>query len=298
MKKWHMIIDVAKCEDCNNCFLACKDEHVDNEWPGYSVAQPRHGQRWMDVMRKERGQFPLLDVAYRPTTCMHCVEAPCAEGLGGAVRKRDDGIVLIDLEKAKGRRDLVDACPYRMIWWNEERQVPQKCTLCAHLLDQGWKQPRCVQSCPTGALQMKFVDDAEMAEIAESDKLECLHPEYETRPSVFYANLQRFDKCFIAGCIAIEKDNAVDCAWGATVALYQADQRIAETPTDAFGDFRFDGLEHNSSWYSVQCVLKGYGKHTVSIPHLKNSLSLDTICLPRSAEKEDSVSAKSEKSGR
>ena len=40
MKKWHLMIDVEKCEDCNNCFLACKDEHVENDWTGYSVAQP------------------------------------------------------------------------------------------------------------------------------------------------------------------------------------------------------------------------------------------------------------------
>ena len=37
MKKWNMIIDVAKCHDCNNCFLACKDEHVENDWPPYSA---------------------------------------------------------------------------------------------------------------------------------------------------------------------------------------------------------------------------------------------------------------------
>jgi Fe-S-cluster-containing dehydrogenase component len=29
MKKWNLIIDIEKCEDCNNCFLACKDEHVE-----------------------------------------------------------------------------------------------------------------------------------------------------------------------------------------------------------------------------------------------------------------------------
>ena len=63
MNKWNMIIDVAKCHDCNNCFLACKDEFVDNDWPPYSVSQPLHGHRWMDIMRKERGQFPLIDVA-------------------------------------------------------------------------------------------------------------------------------------------------------------------------------------------------------------------------------------------
>jgi hypothetical protein len=171
-----------------------------------------------------------------------------------------------------------------MIWWNEERQAPQKCTLCAHLLDRGWKQPRCVQACPTGALQVKFVDDAEMAQIGESENLECLYPEYGTRPGVFYANLQRFDACFIGGSIAIERDLTVDCAPGATVALYQADRKIAETATDAFGDFRFDGLASNSVLYHVNIMLEGYGKRTLSLPHLESSVNLGTVCLVRLAE--------------
>lgn len=151
MKKWHMIIDVAKCEDCNNCFLACKDEHIGNEWPGYTLEQPLHGHRWINIMRRERGQFPLIDVAYRPTPCMNCDQAPCIEASQGSILKRPDGIVLIDYQKAKGKKDLVKACPYGAIWWNEENQTPQKCTSCAHLLDEGWQQPRCVQACPLDA---------------------------------------------------------------------------------------------------------------------------------------------------
>jgi len=34
MKKWAMIIDVAKCENCNNCFLSCKHEHIGNDFSG------------------------------------------------------------------------------------------------------------------------------------------------------------------------------------------------------------------------------------------------------------------------
>ena len=37
MKNWNMIIDVARCHDCNNCFMACKDEHVGNDFPPYSA---------------------------------------------------------------------------------------------------------------------------------------------------------------------------------------------------------------------------------------------------------------------
>ncbi len=51
MKKWHMVIDVAKCHDCNNCFLACKDEYVDNDWPGYSVSQPKQGHLEVDLKK-------------------------------------------------------------------------------------------------------------------------------------------------------------------------------------------------------------------------------------------------------
>jgi Fe-S-cluster-containing dehydrogenase component len=284
VKKWRMIIDVSGCEDCNNCILACKDEHVDNEWPGYSVQQPRHGQRWMDVQRKERGQFPLVDVVYRPTTCMQCADAPCVNTSNGAIRKRDDGIVLIDPEKAKGQRQLVSSCPYNMIWWNEEHQVAQKCTFCAHLLDEGWKQPRCVQACPTSALQVKYLDDAEMERLVESAKLECLHPEYETRPNVFYANLHRFDRCFIAGSIAMEKGGTVDCAPGTTVSLYKDERAIAETVSDAFGDFRFDGLESNSTGYGIEVQRDGFGKRTLSVACLNTSLSLGIVCLAESLE--------------
>ena len=37
MKSWHLIIDVARCHDCNDCFLADKDEFVDNKFPPYSA---------------------------------------------------------------------------------------------------------------------------------------------------------------------------------------------------------------------------------------------------------------------
>ena len=139
MKKWNLIIDVAKCHDCNNCFLACKDEFFENDFAPLSAAQPRHGQRWIDINRTERGQYPKVDVAYLPVPCMHCDEAPCIKkSKGGAVYKREDGIVLIDPQKASGQKNIVETCPYNVIWWNAEAALPQKCTFCVHLLETGW----------------------------------------------------------------------------------------------------------------------------------------------------------------
>ena len=139
MSKWNLIIDVAECTNCQLCTLSAMDEYVDNDWPGYAAAMPKHGHRWIDILQKERGQVPTIDIAYVPTMCNHCDNAPCIKAAGdGVIAKREDGIVLIDPVKAKGRKDLVDACPYGHIWWNEEREIPQAWPFDAHLIDDGW----------------------------------------------------------------------------------------------------------------------------------------------------------------
>jgi Fe-S-cluster-containing dehydrogenase component len=278
MKKWNLIIDVARCHDCNNCFLACKDEHVDNTFEGYSLPQPKHGHRWMNIMRKERGQFPLIDVAYLPVPCMHCDNAPCMKAAkDGAVYKRDDGIVIIDPVKARGQRHLVDACPYGAIWWNEEHQVPQKCTLCAHLLDQGWNQPRCVQVCPTGALRIVSGEDEDMEKMVTAEALEPLHPEYHTKPRVHYKNLFRYTHCFIAGSVAVEREGVADCAHGAVVTLVK-DSEKRQATTDAFGDFRFDGLEENSGTYRLEITYEDREMKTLAV-EVATSVSLGTVWM-------------------
>jgi len=277
MKKWNLIIDVEKCEDCNNCFLSCKDEHVDNDWPGYSISQPRHGHRWMNILRKERGHYPLIDVAYLPTPCMHCDNPPCLKKAPrGAVYKRTDGIVIIDPEKAKGHKHIVDSCPYGCIWWKEKENVAQKCTLCAHLLDEGWKEPRCIQVCPTGALRIVKAEDSYMQVIIESENLEVLHPEYNTRPRVYYKNLYRFTSCFIAGSLAVETNGITDCAAGATVVLAR-DQYKTEIMSDTFGDFKFDGLEGNSGTYRLEISYRDRRK-ALEID-LTDSCNVGTILL-------------------
>jgi len=279
VKKRTMIIDVAKCEDCNNCFLSCKDEHVDNDWPGYGASQPRHGHRWMNILRKERGRHPIIDVAYLPTLCMQCDNAPCIKvAKSGAIFKRKDGIVIIDPEKAKGQKDILKACPYESIWWNEGKDIPQKCSLCAHLLDEGWKEPRCIQACPTGALRLVYAEDSEMLKVIESEKLEALHPEYNTYPRVYYKNLYRFFRCFIGGSVAYDKSGIIDCAQGAEVTLIKDSKKVNKTVTDNYGDFRFDNLEENSGRYVIEIVFERYGKKAIEVD-LKTSVSAGTICL-------------------
>jgi Fe-S-cluster-containing dehydrogenase component len=280
MKKWYFIIDVEKCENCQNCFLACKDEFVGNTWTGYSAAQPDHGHKWMNVLKVERGQFPLIDVGYLPTPCMHCDDAPCIKAAkNGAIYKRPDGIVIIDPDKAKGQKNVVTACPYNAIWWNDELDIPQKCTLCAHLLDEGWDKSRCVQSCPTGALSMKLVEENAISKIIASEKLEFYLPERKTNPCVLYKNLYRFTKCFIGGTVAVKLNGKEECAEGARVTLLNsAREKIGEFVTDNFGDFKFDNLDQDSGKYTLSVDYQNHDTKTLDVD-LKTSINVGVIKL-------------------
>jgi len=279
VKKWNLVIDVARCSNCHNCFLANKDEHVDNDFPGYAAPQPKHGHRWIDIRRRERGRAPMMDVAYLPTMCNHCDDAPCVRASAdGAVYQREDGIVIIDPQKARGKKEIVESCPYGAIWWNEERNVAQKWIFDAHLLDQGWREPRCAQVCPTGAIRSLKVEDREMEEIVRREGLEVLQPDRNTKPRVYYRNLYRFTKCFIGGSVAVGRNGIADCLGAAEVTLGRGGMRLAEQRTDNYGDFKFDGLEQDSGIHVVEISHPRHGKRTVEA-RLGESQYLGTIYL-------------------
>lgn len=247
MKQKYFLIDVAKCHDCNNCFMACKDEHVDNAWLPYSDAQPRHGPRWMNIMRKERGQYPRIDMAYLPMPCQHCDDAPCQEKCPDLITRRGDGVVLINVEAARGKKELVDACPYGAIYWNEEANVGQKCTMCAHLLDNGVQEiPRCTHGCPTGAMGFVIQEPEEFEKFAKAEGYERYLDNIAPKGNVYYKNLYIYTKNFISG--AIIKDG--DCVEGAEVTL-KGNGVECSMKTDYFGDFKFDALAPGEYTISV-----------------------------------------------
>jgi len=276
MSKWNMIIDVAECTNCNLCTLATMDEYIGNDWPGYSAPMPRHGHKWIDIKQKERGQTPFMDIAYMPTMCNHCDDAPCIKAAPDAIAKRDDGIVLIDPVKSKGRKDLVEACPYGHIWWNEELGIPQAWNFDAHLLDAGWDKTRGHQSCPTGAMKAIKLDDDAMAKMAREEGLEVLQPELGTKPRVWYRNLWRYTTAFIGGSVSAEVDGIVDCVEGAAVSLSKDGGRIAETTTDNYGDFKFDRLPEESGAYTIDITKEGYQPTSVEAT-LGNSIYLGEV---------------------
>jgi formate dehydrogenase iron-sulfur subunit len=55
----------------------------------------------------------------------------------------------------------VSGCPYGAIYFDDEKGVAGKCSLCASRIDDGL-EPSCVQHCISGALQ--FLTEDELAE--------------------------------------------------------------------------------------------------------------------------------------
>ncbi len=277
-KTWGLIIDISRCHDCNNCYLACKDEFVDNNWLPYSTSQPDTGHRWMNIHRRERGQYPLVEVAYLPKPCQHCKNPPCLKAARNeAITMREDGIVMLDPEKTKGQKQLIDACPYGAIFWNEKQQTPQKCTMCAHLLDDGWEEPRCAQVCPTGAIRAFKLSEDEWEASIHKNELTTYLSEHKTGARVLYKHLDQFTHGFIAGSVALADTDEV--AKNVSILLKDDQGRkLYETITDNYGDFKLRGLKKTKTRFYVEIRV---GEASVKILDIdyNASLNLGTIFI-------------------
>jgi len=267
------VVDVTKCTGCFNCFIACKDEFTDHPWPPYSGPQPETGHYWIKVDEVERGQFPRVKLSFIAQPCQHCSDPRCIKAArNGAVYKRKDGLVIIDMIKSKGQKRIVEACPYKRIYWNEELDVPQKCTGCVHLLEDGWEVPRCVEACPTEAIL--FGDRKKLSKLIK--KAEQLHPEYGTDPSVYYIGLP---KAFIAGSVYCGESQ--ECLENARVTLTDGmKKKPMTTKTNNYGDFEFEGLEANKN-YSIKIEAKGYYPISINDINVKNSITMENIHLQK-----------------
>ncbi len=241
------VVDVGKCCGCYNCQLACKDEHVENDWTPYAKPQPETGQFWMKIEEHVCGTVPKVKMHYIPTLCNHCDDPACMKACpDGAIVKRDDGLVLIEPERCTGCEDCVAACPYGVIYFNDELLVAQKCTGCAHLLDNGYKLPRCVEACPTDALA--FGEEEELADLIAGAVV--LKPESGCRPRVYYRNIPGK---FITGTVydPVEREVVIGAR-----CLLTSGGKLLETFTDAYGDFWFKDLAVGK--YSVSIEAKGF----------------------------------------
>lgn len=275
-----MILDIAQCIGCYACQIACKDEHTENDWSPYAKPQPDTGHFWMLVKDMERGTTPKVKVTYTPMLCNHCDNPPCLRVCESyAITKRNDGIVLIDPVKCIGCKLCIDACPYSKIYFNEQLKIAQKCTLCAQIIDGKdhlVSEPRCASVCQRGVLSFGDEDDPRIKELLR--KAEVLHPEYGTRPRVYYLNLPR---PFIAGTLI--DPSLEEVVQGAKVTTTDTVTGAKhEVASDEFGDFWIMGLEWDQR-YLVKVEKDGYSTRTIGVIHTDKDVNLGDTYMCRIA---------------
>lgn len=149
VKKYSLIVNTKDCVGCSACEVACKQEHnlsPDSGWIEVHSDGPR------EIEDK-------LQLRYMVTHCMHCSRPSCRDVCPvDAISKRRDGIVLIDEKLCNGCKACIEACPFGVMQFDEERGVAQKCDLCVDRLDNGL-QPTCVAACPSHCIYLGDIQE-------------------------------------------------------------------------------------------------------------------------------------------
>jgi molybdopterin-containing oxidoreductase family iron-sulfur binding subunit len=193
-----MAIDLARCNGCNACVVACKTEH-----------NAPNGILLTVILEREVGRYPNANRQFIPVLCNHCAEPPCVPVCPTkATYSRADGIVLIDWKRCIGCGACIDACPYdqrfhvkdnRTVFPGDTktfekpdvvpipRGVPIKCDFCFHRVDKGLR-PACVEICPTDARIFGPLDggEAPLDPLISRKQAWTLLPDKGTKPNVYY----------------------------------------------------------------------------------------------------------------
>ena len=252
-------IDLKKCNGCRSCQIGCKDEHCGNDWSPYALPQPETGQFWCKVDEKERGGGSHVRVSYVPK--LGAQDDAIREYAPEVLQEREDGLIVIDPKAAKGRKDIADK--FEGVFWNEELQVPQGCTGCAHLIDDPEspiRTPRCIDNCAVEAIRL--VDDNDPI-LAGAERL--------TETSrVYYDELP---KTLIAA--TVYDPDEMEIVEGAKVTATSAEGTY-ETETDMWGDFWLKEIP--AAEYKVVIEKDGKSK-TLDVSTLEKDQGLEDIAL-------------------
>jgi Fe-S-cluster-containing dehydrogenase component len=199
-----MGIDPSKCIGCGRCVNACKTENdVPRKEGAFNTWVERYlirtdGEVVVDSPDGGLEGFPepvketeIRKSFFIPKLCNHCSNPPCVQVCPvGATFITRDGVVLVDRDYCIGCRYCIQACPYGARWFDEQRKVAAKCTFCYHRITKGLV-PACVEACPTSARIFGEVEGraTPLARFIRFNDIQVLKPHLNTRPKVFYANL-------------------------------------------------------------------------------------------------------------
>ncbi|MBO8175553.1 MAG: 4Fe-4S binding protein [Thermococcus sp.] len=144
-------IDPKKCMGCRSCEIACAVEH--------STSKTLFGAIFERPTPKPRLKVVVADFFNVPLRCQHCEDAPCMKVCPtGAIKKSEEGFVILNANKCIGCLMCVMACPFGHPKYEPEYKVVLKCDSCIERVREG-REPACVEACPTKALKFGTLEE-------------------------------------------------------------------------------------------------------------------------------------------
>jgi len=220
--RWGMSVDLDRCTGCEACVVAC---HAENNIAPAGPDQAARGRasHWIRVERYWEGEFPEVELKFRPVLCQQCDNAPCEPVCPTyASSHSEEGLNAQVYNRCIGTRYCANACMYnvRFFNWNSpewekplhlqlnpdvsirEVGVMEKCTFCIQRINagkiaaeadkrelkDGEIKPACAQSCTTNAIVFGDLNDPESAasRLARSPRGSKLMEDLGTLPKITY----------------------------------------------------------------------------------------------------------------
>jgi formate dehydrogenase iron-sulfur subunit len=144
-------VDLDRCTGCKACVTACHNLNgldEDETWRSVGLIH--------NVMGK-----PLQQTV--TTACQHCLEPACSHGCPVNAYEKDPvtGIVKHLDDQCIGCEYCILKCPYDVPQYHKGKGIVRKCDMCVGRLEVG-EAPACVQSCPTKAIRISVVEQADV----------------------------------------------------------------------------------------------------------------------------------------
>ncbi len=148
-KQLAFYFDSSSCSGCKTCQVACRDKHNLGKGILWRRVYEVVGGEW-----EKRGEAWVPDIFsyYVSMACNHCMDPICLKSCPNAAIVKDQrGLVLVDAGRCMGCRYCEWTCPYGALFYDWEKGIMTKCTMCSDYTSRG-KVPACVSACPMRVL--------------------------------------------------------------------------------------------------------------------------------------------------